>query len=451
VLGKRRQAEERQTAAVEGKCDEGREGPARIRFEGASEAGDLPPVARHGREGAVASARGEGAALAGSIHGDYSIRAMRPKPTPYWDYIRVEQLLSLQAGSAESEAELSNDEVMFIVVHQVDELWFKLALRELVAVRDLFAQPHVPEQSLASAVRGIRRVETIVHQLTAHFTLMETMTTRDYLGFRDKLSGASGFQSAQMREIEILMGLGESERIPLGPSPASPEAGYLTALRNPDGGESSALRRVRARLADKPSLNDAVVEWLHRTPIQGSTPSHPDDGARVRDFVLSYLSAHARVVGQGIERAREQSPTPSEMRRLEERANTEIAQASSYLLAEDAAPDARGRTMRVRAALVFIESYRELPLLAWPREVLDALTSFEQAFVVFRQRHARMVERMIGRRTGTGGSTGVDYLDATSLRYRVFRDLWAVRTLLVRAQELPPLEQPAMYGFAGGA
>jgi tryptophan 2,3-dioxygenase len=81
-----------------------------------------------------------------------------PKPTPYWDYIRVEPLLSLQTGTAASEAELANDEVMFIVVHQIDELWFKLVLREMVAVRDLFAQAHVPEQSLAAAVRGIRRM-----------------------------------------------------------------------------------------------------------------------------------------------------------------------------------------------------------------------------------------------------------------------------------------------------
>ena len=71
---------------------------------------------------------------------------------------------------------------MFIVVHQIDELWFKLILREMVSVRDLFARAPVPEQALASAVRGIRRMETILHQLAAHFALMETMTTRDYLG-----------------------------------------------------------------------------------------------------------------------------------------------------------------------------------------------------------------------------------------------------------------------------
>jgi tryptophan 2,3-dioxygenase len=368
------------------------------------------------------------------------------KSTPYWDYVRVEPLLSLQGGIGETEDELSNDEVMFIVVHQIDELWFKLVLREMVAVRNLFAQPMVPEQSLAAAVRGIRRMETIVAQLAAHFGLMETMTTRDYLAFRDKLSGASGFQSAQMREIEILMGLPEAERVPLGP-----QGSYLTALKDDGGGESSALRRVRARLSDRPTLREAILEWIHRTPIQGSSPEEPDDAGRVRAFVEEYLSAHHRSVDRAFELAQVQSPSEADLARLKERGRAQIAWARSYLLAEDAPPETRARESRVRAALVFIESYRELPLLAWPREVLDGLTSFEQGFVIFRQRHARMVERMIGRRTGTGGSAGVDYLDATAERYRVFRELWAVRTLLVRAADLPPLTCPERYGFAGGS
>jgi tryptophan 2,3-dioxygenase len=272
------------------------------------------------------------------------------------------------------------------------------------------------------------------------------MTTRDYLAFRDKLAGASGFQSAQMREIEILMGLPEAERVPLGH-----QGSYLTALREHDGTESAALRRVHARLADKPTLRDAVLEWIHRTPIQGSTPSVPDDDAHVRAFVEEYSRAHDAAVARGLELARAQSLNEVDMRRLEERGRREVASARSYLLAEEVAEPERARASRIRAALVFIESYRELPLLAWPREVLDGLTSFEQAFVIFRQRHARMVERMIGRRTGTGGSAGVDYLDATALKYRVFRELWAVRTLLVRAADLPPLEHADFYGFVGGA
>ena len=370
---------------------------------------------------------------------------MPDKPTPYWDYIRVEPLLALQSGIGAREAELTNDEVMFIVVHQIDELWFKLVLREMVSVRDLFARPSVPEQALASAVRGIRRMETILHQLSAHFALMETMTTRDYLAFRDKLTGASGFQSAQMREIEILTGLPDAERVPMGP-----QGSYQKALEEHDGSESPALRRVRARLQDRPTLRDAVLEWLHRTPIQGSVPSQPDDAARVAAFAEAYLAAHRRSVERALEGARAQALAEADVRRLEERARAEIEYARAYLLANEEPPTSRARASRIRCALVFIESYRELPLLAWPREILDGLTSFEQAFVIFRQRHARMVERMIGRRTGTGGSSGVDYLDGTALKYRIFREQWAVRTLLVRAQDLPPLESPERYGFAAG-
>src|SRR6185312_13407387 len=179
--------------------------------------------------------------------------SMPTKATPYWDYVRVEPLLALQSGVAESDAAVSNDEVMFIVVHQVDELWFKLILREMVAVRDLFARDPVPEQALAAAVRGVRRMQTILQQLAGHFELMETMTTRDYLSFRDKLHGASGFQSGQLREIEILMGLGESERLPLGH-----EGSYKAALREQGGAPSPTLTRVEARLADRPTLRDAV-------------------------------------------------------------------------------------------------------------------------------------------------------------------------------------------------
>ncbi|MCA9658089.1 MAG: tryptophan 2,3-dioxygenase, partial [Myxococcales bacterium] len=196
------------------------------------------------------------------------------RPTTYWDYIKTEQILALQGGLEEDDAGLSNDEVVFIVVHQIDELWFKLALRELQEVRDLFASGKVPEQTLSSVVRGIRRAVLLFDQIASHFVLMETLTTRDYLGFRDKLSPASGFQSAQMRELEILMGLRPEERIPLGH-----EKDYMEALRYPDGEESAAFHRVARRLADTPSLKQALDDWLFRTPIQGSRPDDAGDDA----------------------------------------------------------------------------------------------------------------------------------------------------------------------------
>ena len=124
--------------------------------------------------------------------------------------------------------------------------------------------------------------------------------------------------------------------------------------------------------------------------------------------------------------------------------------ARRFLHAEDVPETERPRRQRIRAAIVFLETYRELPLLAWPREFLDALVSAEQAMLIFRQRHARMVEREIGRRTGTGGSPGVSYLDETALRYRVFGDLWAVRTYQIQKSANPPLKNASFYGFRNG-
>jgi tryptophan 2,3-dioxygenase len=365
------------------------------------------------------------------------------KATTYWDYIKVEQITSLQGGLEADDAGLANDEVLFITVHQIDELWFKLILRELVSVRNLFAKPPVPEQALASAARGIRRMTTLINHVAAHFEVMETMTTRDYLAFRDKLSPASGFQSGQLREIEILLGLEDSSRIPLGH-----EHTYMNALKAHDGSPSSAYRRVERRLADKPSLHEVISDWLFRTPIQGSTPSMADDAEKVTAFIDAYSAAHARSSQEALALAKHEGLTAADIARIEKRYAGEVEGARAFLEARDVGdPAQRARTSRIRAATVFIESYRELPLLAWPRVILDALVAFEQAFVIFRQRHARMVERVIGRRTGTGGSSGVDYLDQTAIKYRIFTDIWGVRTLLVRQALLPALENAAVYGF----
>ncbi len=78
--------------------------------------------------------------------------------------------------------------------------------------------------------------------------------------------------------------------------------------------------------------------------------------------------------------------------------------------------------------------------------LLDTIVNLDELLVLFRTRHVRMVERIIGRRMGTGGSTGVDYLEQT-LKYRIFTDLWAVRSILLPRAALPELEGRERYGF----
>jgi len=359
----------------------------------------------------------------------------------YWEYIKVEELLALQGGFDGDESKVSNDETLFIVVHQIYELWFKLILRELTAARDLFRQNPVPDIQLATAVRAIRRVVAIFDQAVHHFRVMETLTTRDYLEFRDRLIPASGFQSAQLREIEILLGLDDAIRIPLGR-----EGSYMEALKGADGQPSPATHRVEARLHGGPSLKQVVYEWLARTPIDGAHSSQESVDA----FLRRIVAAHRGEISRRTQLAEQQALSPEDVERLRARYEKEVTFAETFLLAEDdpeADADTRAFRRRLRASIVFLESYRELPRLAWPREVVDELIELEQAMVIWRQRHARMVERVIGRRTGTGGSAGVDYLDQTALRYRVFGDLWAIRSLLLRKPTLPPLEHEGEYRF----
>ena len=359
-----------------------------------------------------------------------------PRAT-YWDYIRVEQLLSLQGGLEENESDLGDDEVRFIVIHQIDELWFKIAIRELQGARDLFCQELVPETALAAAAAALRRVATIFELATSHFRLMETMRTQDYLRFRDKLSTASGFQSAQMREIEILMGLDSDDRL---------EKSYLDVLRYPDGRKSPALERVQRRLAEPTSLKQAIYQWLYRTPIHGSAPGNADDIAVVQRFVSDFLKGHEDALAAAVAATlADQSSSEADRDRLHRSQQAQLQEARSHLEPDDF------QAQRLRAAILFIDSNRELPLLSWPGQIIDGVIEAEQSMLVFRQRHARMVERVIGRRIGTGGSDGVDYLDQTALRYRVFKELWVARTLLLRPDLTPEVLDRDFYGLRSEA
>ncbi len=361
------------------------------------------------------------------------------KAPNYWDYIRVEDLLALQGGLGQ-ETDLDNDEVLFITVHQVFELWFKLVLRETTSLRNFFHQKVVEDQAMSNAVRSIRRVVTLLRQCVSHFEVMETLSTRSYLGFRDKLTPASGFQSAQMRQIEILFGLEDSERIDLAPG-----EGYMKALRDHQGGESPAIERVLEQKKNGPSLISSVEGWLYRTPIDGSQHDDPGAEAVLERFIVAYAAAQSKELDGTLKLAMARTRQSEGKARIEARYEAERKALRDFLNPTEEEGGARRK--RVRAAALFILSYRELPLLAWPRDVLDGLIELEQVFIIFRQRHARMVERVIGRRTGTGASSGVDYLDQTALTYRIFKDLWAVRTYQIPLRANPRLENAAFYGF----
>src|SRR5512145_3208833 len=115
-------------------------------------------------------------------------RRMSSHPPPtYWDYLKLESLLQLQSGLEERDSDLAPDELHFIVVHQVYELWFKLSLRELRLARDWLAAPRVPEETVPQVVHHLRRVNEILKLAADQFRVMETLAPQDFLDFRDKL------------------------------------------------------------------------------------------------------------------------------------------------------------------------------------------------------------------------------------------------------------------------
>jgi len=347
----------------------------------------------------------------------------------YADYLDLHTLLSLQGN----DAELSNDEQHFIIVHQAFELWFRLVLIELRAARTLLMQSILPEDDVPRIVHHLKRCTEIFRLMTSQWKVMETMTPQDFLDFRERLGTASGFESYQMRELELLLGLQQNQRVgemdPLG---------HFRKLAERGGADAEVLKRLEAEEA-MPTMGEILSKWLARTPIQGSLTSDDNDDEVVAEFVEDYLAAHKKIGEDAVERMTRQGV--KNMVSVEERFAAAHDAAKEFLVPE-------GDISRARAGLLFIESYRELPLLTWPRILIDTLVELEESLVLFRTHHARMVERIIGRRVGTGGSSGVDYLDAT-LKYRVFSDLWSVRTLLIKKESLPKLNQPGFYGFAG--
>ena len=305
----------------------------------------------------------------------------------YSEYLRLEELLKLQTGVEGETRNISNDELHFILVHQNFELWFKLVINELTCTRNILSSDYVEETKLPQAVHHMERVIETFKLMSQQWRVMETLEPQDFLNFRDELGTASGFESFQMREMESLMG----------------------------------SKWIDGKLIGKPetsnSLYDVTCDWLERTPIQGSVYGSTNDEKNVDDFIADYLLAHKKLYPDTNKDAVNFFEEESSLRRR-------------------------------RAGLVFIESYRELPLLAWPRKLISTLIELEQSMILWRTSHARMVERMIGRRIGTGGSSGVDYLDMTT-KYRVFVDLWAVRSILIKKEDLPELKNKEFYEFRG--
>lgn len=343
-------------------------------------------------------------------------------PVEYSEYLKLDRLLSSQAPKSAEHGEPAHDETLFIVVHQVYELWFKQILHELDSVLGLFRQDSVDERSIGVAVSRLQRVSEIQKLLLDQLRILETMTPLDFLDFRDYLVPASGFQSVQFRMIENKLGLRPEQRVPVERmSPGAP----LPA------GQAEAFRRSET----EPSLLALVEKWLERTPFL-ELPGYRF-WASYRAAVEAMLASDRRTI--------ETNPTLAAGARGQQLAELDRTAARFAALLDEqthqrqVAEGERRLSHRAMLAALLIHLYRDQPILHLPFRFLTALVDIDELLSAWRYRHALMVHRMIGTKIGTGGSSGHRYLLGTVERNKIFTDLYELSTFLISRSSLPPL------------
>jgi len=360
---------------------------------------------------------------------------MARQPVYYSDYLRLPELLALQQPESGKHGTPLRDEYLFIIVHQAYELWFKQVLLELDAVLMGLGGAVVAERELGRFVAHLERVVAITKLMVHQVDVLETMTPLDFLDFRDLLVPASAFQSALFRLVENLLGLDARTRMTIH------GAAYTSRLSDPD------RTRVEAS-ASIPTLRDRVNAWLDRTPFLSLEGW--DFWAAYRVAVDRMLTREAEIIAN--------NPLLDEVGRSVQEAQLVQNRAHFDTLFDparyDALRDAGHRALSHRAflAALFVNLYRDEPILHLPFRFLTSLMDIDEGFTTWRYRHALMVSRMIGSKVGTGGTSGHEYLRATADRHKVFGDLFALSTYLLPRSELPPLppEVRAALSFRHG-
>ncbi|HMQ77744.1 MAG TPA: tryptophan 2,3-dioxygenase family protein [Flavobacteriales bacterium] len=317
----------------------------------------------------------------------------------YPDYLQLDKILGAQALESDKRGQHAHDEMLFIVIHQAYELWFKQILHEAGSVIAMFADHHVDDNNgeLNIAVHRLQRVKTILDVLVHQMDIMETMTPLDFLDFRDMLRPASGFQSMQFKVLEARLGLRMEARFG--------KQYYTSQLKPQHKAEIEALEQL-------PTLLELVNAWLERMPFLESR----------------YWPEGQATFFEQLERIYNASLVQGE----------EANAALWRKIFVEGSADRKLSPKACRSAL-FIMLYRDEPIFQQPFRFLEALLDIDEAMAAWRGRHLNMVHRMIGLRVGTGGSTGKAYLRGAMDSHYIFNEVADLSSFLFERRKLPPL------------
>lgn len=340
----------------------------------------------------------------------------------YHGYLKLDHILNAQDLRSVEIGEPAHEEMLFIITHQAYELWFKQIIHELQSILKMFGDNSVDERNVGTVVSRLERVEKILDLLVQQIEIMETMTPLDFLDFRNFLFPASGFQSFQFRMVENLMGLPENERITYN------KHHYAAFF-------PKEQQELLDNVYKAGTLFNAIENWLERTPfIQFGEFA----------FLDSYEVAVEKMIGKEQTAIRNSEYlTDSEKQMRLKMLGTRDTYFQSVLDKNVHAQLRKDGQLRfsyqATLAALFINLYRDEPILHLPFKLLSKLMALDAKFTTWRHRHAQMVLRMLGKKIGTGGSSGHDYLNETALKHKFFADLNNISTLMIPRSELPEL------------
>lgn len=342
----------------------------------------------------------------------------------YNDYLRLKDITNAQDLRSVEAGDPAHEEMLFIIVHQVYELWFKQVNHEMRSVMDMFDDDVVNERNIGVAVNRLDRVIAIFNLMIDQISILETMTPLDFLDFRKYLFPASGFQSFQFRELEVLLGLTDERRHTYQNTP------YKVVF-------DESKRKELTDLEAAPSLLQLVESWLERTPFLEFDSFN---------FLEAYKSSVEHMIAREEKAISETDVLSEKFKKMRLKA---LGDTGTYFenIFDQSKHEAKLKegtvslSYKATVAALFINLYRDEPILQLPYQFLQRLVDIDEGFTTWRYRHAQMVLRMLGRKVGTGGSSGHEYLMKTAMQHHIFADLHNVSTLLIPRSDLPKLPQ----------
>jgi tryptophan 2,3-dioxygenase len=342
----------------------------------------------------------------------------------YGDYLQLDKILSAQAPESRKYGKEAHDETLFIIIHQSYELWFKQILHEIGSVLEVFSGDKVKDEKLTKVVHRLKRVIKIQNLLNQQIEVIETMTPQDFMAFRDFLVPASGFQSIQFKMLEISLGLKSEYRIDFD------KESFYARLNEAD-------QQFLQGLENQTSLFEQVDTWLARMPFlefgefkfwdmyKDATDRMIKNDIDIVNSIENISDNDKNVQLKDIEATREKFAALLDIDKYEELRADDVFRLSQ----------------KGMLGALFINLYRDEPVFNLPFQILTCLTDIDELLTIWRYKHAMMVQRMLGSKIGTGGSSGHEYLKRTTEKNRIFTDLFHMATFMLPKDDLPALPE----------